>query len=76
MNVLSELEARLQQTLGNTVIGMHELVRRIRKFIVSLGHFRMRLGPAVFKNMGEHEKKQGKPEIADDRHQRMPFRRV
>jgi MoxR-like ATPase len=51
MNVLSELEARLQQTLGNTVIGMHELVRALLIAAVARGHVLVQGAPGLGKTL-------------------------
>ena len=51
MNVLSELEARLQETLGNTVIGMHELVRALLIAAVARGHVLVQGAPGLGKTL-------------------------
>jgi MoxR-like ATPase len=51
MNVLSDLEARLQETLGNTVIGMHELVRALLIAAVARGHVLVQGAPGLGKTL-------------------------
>jgi MoxR-like ATPase len=51
MNVLSNLEARLQETLGNTVIGMHELVRALLIAAVARGHVLVQGAPGLGKTL-------------------------
>jgi MoxR-like ATPase len=51
MNVLSELEARLQQSLGNTVIGMQEVIRALLIATVSRGHVLVQGPPGLGKTL-------------------------
>ncbi len=51
MNVLRELETRLQQTLGNTVIGMQELIRALLIAAVSRGHVLVQGPPGLGKTL-------------------------
>jgi MoxR-like ATPase len=51
MSVLSELETQLQQTLGNTVIGMHELVRALLIAAVARGHVLVQGAPGLGKTL-------------------------
>jgi MoxR-like ATPase len=51
MNVLRELEARLQQTLGSTVIGMQELIRALLIAAVSRGHVLVQGPPGLGKTL-------------------------
>lgn len=51
MNALTELESRLQQTLGNTVIGMQELVRALLIAVVARGHVLVQGAPGLGKTL-------------------------
>jgi MoxR-like ATPase len=51
MNVLRELEAKLQQTLGNTVIGMQDLIRALLIAAVSRGHVLVQGPPGLGKTL-------------------------
>jgi MoxR-like ATPase len=51
MNVLLELEARLQQSLGNTVIGMQDLIRALLIAAVSRGHVLVQGPPGLGKTL-------------------------
>jgi MoxR-like ATPase len=51
MNVLHELETRLQQTLGATVIGMQDLIRALLIAAVSRGHVLVQGPPGLGKTL-------------------------
>ena len=51
MNVLSELETRLQQSLGHTVIGMQELIRALLIATISRGHVLVQGAPGLGKTL-------------------------
>jgi MoxR-like ATPase len=51
MNALPRLETQLQQTLGNTVIGMHDLVRALLIAVVAHGHVLVQGVPGLGKTL-------------------------
>ena len=51
MSVLEELENRLQQSLSQTVIGMHELIRALTIAIVARGHVLVQGAPGLGKTL-------------------------
>ncbi len=51
MNVLSELESRLQQNLSHTVIGMQDLIRALLIAAVSRGHVLVQGPPGLGKTL-------------------------
>jgi MoxR-like ATPase len=51
MNVLPELEARLQQTLGNAVIGLQDMVRALLIATVARGHVLVQGAPGLGKTL-------------------------
>ena len=51
MKTLLELDARLQQSLGNTVIGMRELIRALLIAAVSRGHVLVQGAPGLGKTL-------------------------
>ena len=51
MNVLSELETRLQHSLGHTVIGMQDLIRALLIATISRGHVLVQGAPGLGKTL-------------------------
>ncbi len=51
MTVLSELETRLQQSLGHTVIGMQDLIRALLIATISRGHVLVQGAPGLGKTL-------------------------
>ena len=51
MNPLLELETRLQQSLGHTVIGMQDLIRALLIATISRGHVLVQGAPGLGKTL-------------------------